>query len=231
MAFPSPTRRDDDKEFLKPYSPDDFPETRYIADRKAEEAGREALEHVHAPRSGENGFLFRVEPQPGGNVVILVLSAIKPDWEYAFHNAGHFLAAAPEVKTYDPVVSKGERFRFRLVANPTRKCSKNSKDSKGNPVDARWVGKRVPVPYDRLKEWLDGKGKESGFKVDSAVVQSGYIYVDKRDGKLDSKRLLSVRFEGILTVIDPEHFRQTLLAGIGPAKAFGFGLLSIAPVE
>jgi CRISPR system Cascade subunit CasE len=38
----------------------------------------------------------------------------------------------------------------------------------------------------------------------------------------------SVRFEGLLTVIDPERFCQTLAAGIGSAKAFGFGLLSVA---
>lgn len=40
----------------------------------------------------------------------------------------------------------------------------------------------------------------------------------------------SVRFDGHLQVTDVERFRATLVAGIGSAKAYGFGLLSIAPV-
>lgn len=41
--------------------------------------------------------------------------------------------------------------------------------------------------------------------------------------------LYAVRFEGILTVTDPDTFRTTVATGIGSAKAFGFGLLSLAP--
>lgn len=39
----------------------------------------------------------------------------------------------------------------------------------------------------------------------------------------------SVLFEGRLRVTDAERFRATLAAGIGSGKAYGFGLLSIAP--
>ena len=37
-----------------------------------------------------------------------------------------------------------------------------------------------------------------------------------------------VRFDGELTVTDPGELRDAVAAGIGPAKAFGFGLLSLA---
>lgn len=43
--------------------------------------------------------------------------------------------------------------------------------------------------------------------------------------------LFSVRFDGILTVTDQALFRTTLEKGIGSAKGFGFGLLSIAHCE
>jgi CRISPR system Cascade subunit CasE len=39
----------------------------------------------------------------------------------------------------------------------------------------------------------------------------------------------SVRFEGHLTVTDETAFAETLSSGVGSGKAFGFGLLSIAP--
>lgn len=39
--------------------------------------------------------------------------------------------------------------------------------------------------------------------------------------------LLSVTFEGLLTVTDELCFRQTLLEGLGRGKAFGMGLLTV----
>jgi CRISPR-associated protein Cas6/Cse3/CasE subtype I-E len=35
---------------------------------------------------------------------------------------------------------------------------------------------------------------------------------------------------GVLTVTDPAKFHDTFTRGIGSAKAFGFGLLVIAPI-
>lgn len=37
-------------------------------------------------------------------------------------------------------------------------------------------------------------------------------------------------FEGRLEITDPERFATTLLAGIGPSKAYGCGLLTLAPL-
>jgi CRISPR system Cascade subunit CasE len=41
----------------------------------------------------------------------------------------------------------------------------------------------------------------------------------------------AVEFQGVLTVTDPRQFHDAFLRGIGPAKAFGFGLLVIAPIR
>lgn len=215
MAFPSDARRSEDPGFLKPYQPGDF-----------------AQGHVHTSRKDHAGFLFRIDPQPGGRVVILVQSAVKPDWDYAFHNADYLLAAPPEVKSFDPGFANGEKLRFRLTANPTKRLSRNSRERDGQPVAERWVGKRVPVPADQFLEWIATRGEKGGFSVDngSTTVQPGYIYVSKA-GYGDGERLRSVRYDGILTITDPERFRETLVRGIGPGKAFGFGLLSVAPVK
>jgi CRISPR system Cascade subunit CasE len=40
-----------------------------------------------------------------------------------------------------------------------------------------------------------------------------------------------VQFRGILEVTDQDHFTETYYYGIGSAKAFGFGLLLLAPIE
>lgn len=55
-----------------------------------------------------------------------------------------------------------------------------------------------------------------------------------RDEKCGEKQRLtfsSVLFEGELEITDANAFRQTLAQGIGSGKAYGFGLLSIAPVR
>ncbi|HRR82746.1 MAG TPA: type I-E CRISPR-associated protein Cas6/Cse3/CasE, partial [Planctomycetota bacterium] len=100
MAFPSADRKRDDPQFLQPHAPGDF-----------------AQHHVHTKRSSDCGFLFRIDPQPGANPVIVVQSADRPDWEYAFHNARHFLAAPPEPTPYNPQLLTGQVFQFRLLPN------------------------------------------------------------------------------------------------------------------
>ncbi|MBI4384701.1 MAG: type I-E CRISPR-associated protein Cas6/Cse3/CasE [Nitrospinae bacterium] len=217
-------------------------------------------DQVHVKRGAGAGFLFRIDPQPGGGVAILVLSAVKPDWDYAFRNACYLLSAPPEVKPFNTCFAKGQRLRFRLAANPTRRLSKNSMGPDGKPVKEALIGKRVPVPFGQLKPWLAKRGEEAGFAIDmdSTVVQPSYVYVNKpwngkrcdkcggpmkEDGQgkemvcekcearvqLFRHRLLSVRFDGVLTVTDPDEFQKIFASGIGSGKAFGFGLLSVAP--
>ncbi len=231
MAFPSPRRKERDPDFLAPYAPGDFPEQRHLADKKKAEVEPEMLKHVHSQRSPDSGFLYRIDPGPDGRAVILAQSAVKPDWDYAFQNAGFLLAAPAEVKVYEPGFAAGQRLRFRVAANPTRKLSQHSRERDGKPVTEKWIGKRVPVPADQLHRWLARQAIVAGFSIDneSTTVQAGYIFVSKtRDGK--GQRLRSVRYDGILEITDADKFRNTLLCGIGPGKAFGFGLLSVAPV-
>jgi CRISPR system Cascade subunit CasE len=41
---------------------------------------------------------------------------------------------------------------------------------------------------------------------------------------------LTVRYDGLLRITDPDAFRETLIRGIGPAKAFGCGLMLVKRV-
>ncbi len=238
MAFPSDSRKRNDPEFLAPYRLEDFPEQRHLADHPAEVVGRELLKDVHRPRGLSQGFLFRMDPQPGGGFVILVQSAAKPDWDYAFHNADYLLAAPPQVKSFDLRFAKGQHLRFRLVANPTKKIDTMKKDKRQSCTKEELQkmkgrhGKRVPVRAEELYEWLARRAERAGFSIvkDSTTVQPGYVYVnDTANDK--GQRLRSVRYDGTLTVTDPARFQETLVRGIGPGKAFGFGLLSVAPVK
>lgn len=215
MAFPSSKRRRNDPDFVKTFDPDDF-------------------EHVHGERTDEQAFLFRIDPVPGGSPVILVQSAEEPDWKYAFHNAGYLLACQPQIRHFDPDFAAGQALMFRLAANPTKRLCSHSKGSDGAPIGERWIGKRVPVATDGLEEWLTGRSAVSGFSVERLdSIQTGYVYFDKKrlGGTEEKSRLRYVRYGGVLSVTDQKAFATTLVRGIGPGKAFGFGLLSIAPAK
>jgi len=204
MAFPDAERRLEDPFFLGAWDGPATPE----------------------PKRREAGFLFRIERD--GSPRILVQSAKRPDWEYAFQNAAHLLAAPPETKTVELQFEPGQHLRFRLLANPTKRLRKDSCDSPGQPVDEKWVGKRVAVKSDGLENWLSRRAQRAGFHVTQlAGIQPGYVYVNKGE----ALRYRSAQYEGILEITDPDHFGDTLIRGIGPAKSFGFGLLSVAPVR
>lgn len=208
MAFPSESRKADDVYFLNPFKFDDF--------------GRD---QVHVERTEDSGFLFRIDPLHNSRAMILVQSPLKPDWDYAFHNAGYLLSAPPEVRTVEHNLVKGQCFRFRLAANPTRRLSRNSPD-----VKVESIGKRVPVPANQFTDWLARQAVPAGFSVnkDAVTYQLSYIYMNKnQNGR--GQRLCSVLFEGLLRITDSDAFHRALIRGIGSGKAFGFGLLSLAP--
>ena len=221
MAFPSSILNNDDPLFLKPFVPDGF-------------------QHVHGPRTYEQAFLFRIDPQPGGSVVVLVQSALEPNWDYAFHNADYLLAAPPQTRPYDPHFHDGQLLAFRLLANATRK-----KDKENRPEGKKNYGRRVPVPRDEIEEWLTSRAERSGGQVEGfSNVQTGYVAAVKgRDVDAETdvqgdggkagrlKRFFCARYEGRLRVTTPNALRNSIIQGIGPAKAFGFGLLSVSPVR
>ncbi|MDZ4817641.1 MAG: type I-E CRISPR-associated protein Cas6/Cse3/CasE [Planctomycetota bacterium] len=232
MAFPFPDTKANDPEFLKPYRPDAFhnpqPDRGFTSSVvNAGEPNALSNRPVHEPRDDSHNFLFRVDPLPGGRVVILVKSAIQPDWDYAFHNAQHLLAAPPSITGHVRLsFGMDAILRFQLVANPTRKI-----DTKSDADGRRRNGKRVPVPPtdEALQTWLQQRADANGFRLGNlSLIQPGYVYVNKSSTAGKGHRLRSVRFAGILEINDPQRFSKALIAGIGPAKAFGFGLISVA---
>jgi len=222
MAFPSSDRRTRDPQFLERYQTADF------GDWSTDKQGR----CVHAPRSAADGFLYRVEARPGGSAVILVQSAGLPDWDYAFHNVDYLRAPKPGVREYDPCFAESQSLRFRLQANVTKRTPYPKGDSSASKKRPR-----IAVPREQVSDWLAKRVPQAGFSfaADTLQVDTGYVYFGKPghdDSKVEQRgKLFSVRYDGVLRVTDADAFRKAIESGIGPAKAFGFGLLSVAPLR
>jgi CRISPR system Cascade subunit CasE len=180
-------------------------------------------------QQGEERVLWRVDEHPRLGLVLLVQSWDAPDWTWLAEEGarGYLLSVDepnPAVKSFELHPAVGQSFTFRLRANPTRRLSAG----KGN------TGKRVGI-YDEEEQlaWLARKGEQHGFHVLQAQVSRDEKVKDDdaihRDGATHKLELLSVQFDGVLQVTDSAKLVAAVETGIGSAKGFGFGLLSLVP--
>lgn len=166
--------------------------------------------------SDDGRILFRLELPGDGFPQVLVVSPDRPRWGSL---PERYTLEQPECAEYRPALSKGRPYHFRLRARPAVKKSEFGQRQ----------GRRVTLQSTQEREqWLRRKGQQHGFRVLS-VEASEQSWVDSRDGA--SERQPCVVFDGVLEAVDPEALRLALFGGIGPQKAFGFGMLTLAPVR
>jgi CRISPR system Cascade subunit CasE len=186
----------------------------------------------------EMAILYRLEAvRDRGRLILYVQSRLPPEWHQL--DPGFLLDLGDELenpgtKNIDNVLTSvhtGSRLSFRLRANTTRKIQ-----TKSTPEGQKRNGKRVALRGDEQKvHWLTRRGERGGFRllkiapgiVDVRVVKEPGLGGGHPSGPLTFAATL---FDGTLEVFDPALFRSALESGIGPGKAFGFGLLSIRPV-
>lgn len=184
-------------------------------------------------------LLFRMEPVRDRPPFVLVQTRECPDWSSL--PDGYLLAPA-ESKTFEPRLSAGQKLRFRLRANPTKRVAAKNERLGGVMVDKR-VGLATETEQIR---WLLRKAEAGGFQIPGAWVEVNHPETNEpiqlpdfrvdaipegrdRNGKPGhAGALLAIRFEGLLVVTNAERFREALERGVGSGKAFGFGLLSVA---
>jgi CRISPR system Cascade subunit CasE len=176
---------------------------------------RTLMRSLTGERSPER-LLFRVEDlQPP---TVLVQHTVPPDWSALLQNG--YLRTVEGPKAFQPALLAGQYLRFRLLANPVKKRQ----------------GQRIPLRH-RVRQheqdttyfdWLDRQACDHGF----AVVQVDGVPLapDIPPEPLTGKAAIphfGVRFDGVLRVTDAARLVEAVRSGIGPAKAFGFGLLSL----
>jgi CRISPR system Cascade subunit CasE len=120
-------------------------------------------------------------------------------------------------KIFDPVLREGLRLGFILTANVTKTI--RDRDQPERKI-------RVPLIHeDEQVAWL--RRKLEGVHLQSVRVQPHrpiYFRKGARPGKI-----VSTTFQGVIEVQQPEKLAELLRKGIGPAKAFGCGLMLVRP--
>lgn len=193
------------------------------------------------------GVLYRVETRPHtGEISLLVQSHEAPDWGHLPTgyliglDAGQKNQECKRVDEQYAAVGTGLRLRFRLRANPTRKI-----DTKSGPDGRRRHGRRVELREESAQvAWLRRKGEQHGFALgpvhagpaawNGRVMPGDKVTGARGEGSSAGRdqrmTFAAATFDGELVVTDAALFHAALEQGIGSAKAYGFGLLSVGPL-
>jgi len=185
-------------------------------------AWHKAVWQAFPDRKGElRNFLTRLDRNQKGYRLLIVSQTLprKPTW---------WTSDQWRTKEIPGNYFHHSRYAFEARVNPTKKIRIGSTE-KG---DRKKNGARIPLatPED-LVNWIDRKGQAGGFTIErnSLLINPEGKESFIRQSKQGSHN--GVNFQGILQVTDPELFQKTFTQGIGSAKAFGFGLLIIAPIH
>lgn len=127
--------------------------------------------------------------------------------------------AATQTKDLAPVfaaVRAELRFRYRIAVNPVRQNGES--------------GRRSVVPSSRLSDWWIERTQRIGIQ---DLEPPGFTTEPTRHGTTPSGNKLTIaiaRIDGMASVTDPEALRKALHTGVGRARSYGCGLLTIAPL-
>ncbi|ONI91967.1 type I-E CRISPR-associated protein Cas6/Cse3/CasE [Actinosynnema sp. ALI-1.44] len=203
--------------------------------------------------------LWRLDTADPRRPSLLVLTETKPDWSHIVDQAGwpHAEGEHFTIRDYSPLfthLTLGHEFAFRVTAHPVENTINPNKPTpaqqkrrdNGNTRGFRLTHRTAAHQLD----WFVRRTANWGFTIPSArrdhaapgLDDTGTPAHDVRIVARNPQRfhkgptrilvsLTAVTFEGRLAITDPTTFKQRLLDGIGPSKAYGCGLLTLAPLS
>jgi len=128
-------------------------------------------------------------------------------------------------KPFTPVLHAGQQLLFRLVANPTRLIT----DTHSRPSKRNRGKCRVPlIKEEEQKNWLMRKLKHVA-EMGAVAIHANPLVRFRKPGSYAGK-VVPVTYEGVLRVSNAQALADLIGRGIGPAKAFGCGLMLVRRV-
>ncbi|MEU3145545.1 MULTISPECIES: type I-E CRISPR-associated protein Cas6/Cse3/CasE [unclassified Streptomyces] len=207
----------------------------------------------------EERTLWRLDADNPHRPQLFVLTTDKPDWTHLVEQAGWPAADGEHyaVRDYTPLLQQlatGRSFAFRLTANPVQNTNRPDKptprqqerieagDRRSFRLGHRTAAAQLSWFLTRTARWgFDvPTAPHLGETHDTDGEPPRDVRITTRQRRTFSKGTLTakeaqvvmnaVTFEGHLRITDPALLTERLLAGIGPAKAYGCGLLTLAPL-
>lgn len=168
----------------------------------------------------EAGVLYRIENSRSGPL-LLVQTRPKPEVSELSEELGQ-----AEVRDITPLLetlTPGAVLRYRITASPTRRIV--AKDAQRGDR-----GAITPLWGVEAEEWWTRRASGAGLDIRTVISEHiGTIHGEKRKGSIVHHA--AMRFSGVGVVTDAQRLVEALRGGIGRGKAYGCGLLSLAPAR
>ena len=207
-----------------------------------------------AESAGDERALWRIDRRQDGSAVLYIVSPTKPSLVGLDEQIGFPDLDDPQwvTRDYDPFlrqIAEGQRYTFRLVANPVvkRRLEQDGVEKRISHLtmlqQAAWLAGKdaylgteaeVPELFYRQDE---SRAQRNGFAICNEGPDGALSLIVSDSRKRDFRRkegerpvtVATARYDGILEVTDADKLRHALTHGIGHAKAFGCGLLTLVP--
>ncbi|MFI9787495.1 type I-E CRISPR-associated protein Cas6/Cse3/CasE [Kitasatospora sp. NPDC051984] len=165
------------------------------------------------------GILFRTETSRDGDRILLQ-SNREPDLTQL--PAGYGPAAAKPLTPLLDALRKGLPVRYRIVANAVRKPGATTRALYSLP-------EVVPLNGPHAEEWWTRQAEAAGLAL--TTLHSTPLDTAVGNRRQNNQRVQHARtlFEGTARIADPDLLRTRIHEGIGRGKAYGCGMLSVAP--
>jgi CRISPR system Cascade subunit CasE len=128
-------------------------------------------------------------------------------------------------KEYQLALQQEQHLRFYLVANPAKKINDEGgrENTRGEPKKCR-----VPLVHeDDQRAWI-GRKLEGIADLDTMIIEPRFPIRFRKAKEDRAGKIQPVCFQGVLVVKDDLRLTDLVMHGVGPGKAFGCGLLSLA---
>jgi len=183
-------------------------------------------------------ILWRVEPDPSHRAELLVLSQTRPSWEALIEQGGWPNADQPQARTADlqpllDTINLGRSFRLRVRVNPV---VSTKAPPPNDPGRTRTRGHPVPVKSQDQPRWfldhLPGWGYQP---ITNSTGQPELVQLERASVRFTRRpetapvTLAAATFEARVTIADHTAATRSMLQGVGRARAYGFGLVTLAP--
>lgn len=208
---------------------------RLLGDRQAMHAAVMAGFSPEAHDEMQGRVLWRVD-HDGHRHTLYVTSPAEPDFTHLSEQAG-WAGQSWQSADYHPFLgrlTRGQRWAFRLAANPVKaKAQPDGRRSRLLPhvtpdQQVGWLTERTPGWGFSIP--LDGDGGPPSVNV---TRRGDERFGRGRNGAGRTRNQVTLRvvqFDGVLEVEDADGLRQALQDGMGRAKGYGCGLMTLHPV-
>jgi len=196
------------------------------------------------PDGSSPRVLWRLDRNTSNQVLLYIVSPDRPDLTHIVEQAGWPTTGSWDTFAYTPFLDKlkaGDIWTFRLTANPVHSI----RTKEGEPTK-----RTAHITVRHQLAWLLKQQERAGFTIceqpkelprPTAADEYQVVVRDRRSldftkkdptrSKPNNVQILTVTYDGRLRIDDVDKLRAVLTAGLGKAKAYGCGLMTLAPAH